>query len=146
MKWFTPPTGFDLLARKLLARRAGLRNAFGDSAAGERKLKVDVTFESRRLYVAPRKSVLFFARAGGERVRCYVKEDALVDLGRGLREETDLYQRCLLVFDQHRAAIQAAAARLIEAKVRESDGAVVVSRTALALETQPPLEALNADR
>jgi hypothetical protein len=107
---------------------------------------VDVTFESRRLYVAPRKSVLFFAKVGDLRVRCYVKEDALVEPGRGLREEADLYQRCLLAFDQHRAAIQAAAARLIEAGVLEPDGAVVVSKTALALETEPPLAALNTER
>ncbi|MGH8680342.1 MAG: DUF1488 family protein [Burkholderiales bacterium] len=107
---------------------------------------MSVTFESRRLYVAPRKSVLFFARRGDQRVRCYVKEDALVDLGRGLREEADLYQRCLLAFDEHRAAIESAAVRLIEAGVHKSDGAVVVSKTALALEIEPPLAALNTDR
>jgi len=107
---------------------------------------VDVTFEARRLYVAPRKSVLFFARIGDRRVRCYVKEDALVEPGRGLREEADVYQRCLLAFDQHRAAIHTAAARLIEANVLESDGAVTVSKTALALETEPPLAALDSDR
>jgi hypothetical protein len=28
----------------------------------------------------------------------------------------------------------------------EGDGAVVVSRTALALEAEPPIDALNADR
>jgi hypothetical protein len=95
---------------------------------------VRVTFEARRLYVAPRKSVLFFARVGDQRVRCYVKEDALVEPGRGLREEADLYQRCLLAFDQHRDSIQAAAMRLIEANVLESDGAVIVSSVAIALE------------
>jgi hypothetical protein len=107
---------------------------------------VDVTFEDRRLYVAPRKSVLFFAKVGEQRVRCYVREDALIEPARGLREEADLYQRCLLAFDQHRDAIQAAARRLIEARPPESDGAVVVSKTALALEAEPPLTALNADR
>jgi hypothetical protein len=105
----------------------------------------DITFESRRLYVAPRKSVLFFARVGDRRLRCYVKEDALVDPARGLRVDADSYQHCLLAFDQHKDSIQAAAARLIEASVMEPDGAVVVSRTALSLEVQPPLEALNAD-
>jgi hypothetical protein len=107
---------------------------------------VDVTFEARRLYVAPRKSVLFFAKVGDQRVRCYVNQDALVEPARGLREDADVYQRCLLAFDQHRDAIQAAARRLIEAHVLESDGAVVVSKTALALEAEPPLGALNADR
>ena len=105
-----------------------------------------VTFEARRLYVAPRKSVLFFARVGDQRVRCYVKQDALIDPARGLREDADLYQRCLLAFDQHRDSIQAAAMRLIEANVLESDGAVIVSRAALALEAESPLTALNSDR
>jgi ATP-dependent helicase YprA (DUF1998 family) len=107
---------------------------------------VDISFEDRRLYVAPRKSVLFFARVGDQRVRCYVREDALVEPARGLREDADLYQRCLLAFDQHRDAILAAARRLIAAGVAEGDGAVVVSRTALALEAEPPIDALNADR
>jgi hypothetical protein len=107
---------------------------------------MDITFEPRRLYVAPRKSVLFFANVGAVRVRCYVKEDALVDAARALREETDVYQRLLLAFDQHRDAIHAAARRLIDAKVVDPDGAIVVSRTALALEAEPPLAALNNDR
>jgi ATP-dependent helicase YprA (DUF1998 family) len=107
---------------------------------------VDISFEDRRLYVAPRKSVLFFARVGDQRVRCYVREDALVEPARGLREDADVYQRCLLAFDQHRDAILAAARRLIVAGVMEGDGAVVVSRTALALEAEPPIDALNADR
>ncbi len=107
---------------------------------------MDIIFEARRLYVAPRKSVLFFAQVGDQRVRCYVREDALVEPARGLREEADVYQRCLLAFDQHRDAIQAAARRLLEANVLESDGAVVVSKTALALEAEPPIDALNADR
>ena len=106
----------------------------------------DITFESRRLYVAPRKSVLFFARVGDRRIRCYVKEDALVDPARGLREDADPYQRCLLAFDQYKDSIQATAARLIEANVMESDGTVVVSRTALTLEAEPPLAALMPDR
>jgi Protein of unknown function (DUF1488) len=105
---------------------------------------VGIIFETRRLYVAPRKSVLFFARVGDQRVRCYVKEDALVEPARGLREDADLYQRCLLAFDERRDAIQAAATRLIDANVLERDGAVVVSKTALALEAEPPLAALSA--
>ena len=107
---------------------------------------VDIAFETRRLYVAPRKSVLFFANVGGRRLRCYIKQDALVEPARGFREESDLYQRCVLAFDQHREAIHAAATRLIEANVIEPDGAVVVSKTALTLEAEPPLAALNSDR
>jgi hypothetical protein len=104
---------------------------------------VKVVFEPRRLYVAPRKSVLFFAKVGDQRLRCYVKEDALVEPARGLREDADLYQRCLLAFDERRDAIQATARRLIEAKVLEADGAVIISRTALSLEVEPPIAALS---
>ena len=48
---------------------------------------MDITFETQRLYVAPRKSVLFFARVGDQRVRCYVEQDALIEPARALREE-----------------------------------------------------------
>jgi hypothetical protein len=105
---------------------------------------MDITFEARRIYVAPRKSVLFFARVGDQRVRCYVQQDALIEPARGLREDADLYQRCLLAFDHHKDLIQAAARRLIEAKVDDPDSAVVVSRAALALEAEPPLSALES--
>ena len=105
---------------------------------------MDITFETRRLYVAPRKSVLFFAKVGDQRVRCYVRQDALVEPALGLREESDLYQRCLLSFDQHRDAIHAAAMQLIEASVLTTDGAVIVSRTALTLEAHLPISALES--
>ena len=100
---------------------------------------MNVTFEARRLYVAPRKSVLFFAKVGDQRVRCYVQQDALVESAGG--DEADLYQRCLLSFDQHRDAIQAAAMRLIDASVLTTGGAVIVSRTALTLEADLPVAA-----
>jgi NAD(P)-dependent dehydrogenase (short-subunit alcohol dehydrogenase family) len=106
---------------------------------------VSVTFEARRLYVAPRKSVLFFARVGDQRVRCYVQQDALIEPARGLREDADVYQRCLLAYDHHRDLIQAAARRLIEAKVGGLDG-VVVSSAALALQAEAPLAALDSAR
>jgi hypothetical protein len=101
-----------------------------------------IVFEPRRLYVAPRKSVLFFARLDGKKVRCYVEQDALVEPARGLREEADIFQRCLLAFDQHRTAIESAAARLLMAGQLDEDGAVTVSSIALALEVDPPLAAL----
>jgi Protein of unknown function (DUF1488) len=94
---------------------------------------VEITFEARRLYVAPRKSVLFLARVGDQRVRGYVEQGALTEPPRALREDADLFQRCLLAFDQHRNAIEAAATRLIGANVLEFDGAVMVSKTALTL-------------
>jgi hypothetical protein len=98
---------------------------------------MSVTFEARRLYVAPRKSVLFFAKVGDRRVRCYIQQDALVETARG--DEADLYQRCLHSFDQHRDAIHAAAIRLIHASVLTTDGAVIVSRTELTLEADLPM-------
>jgi hypothetical protein len=78
------------------------------------EMNVSVTFEARRLYVAPRKSVLFLVRVGDQRVRCYVE--------------------------------QAAARRLIEAKVGGLDGVVVVSSAALALQAEAPLAALDFAR
>ena len=72
-----------------------------------------VTFEARRFYVAPRKSVLFFARLGDQRVRCYVEQDALIEPERALREDADAYRCYLLAFDHHRDLIQATARRLI---------------------------------
>ena len=105
---------------------------------------MEIKFESRRLYVAPRKSVLFFARMGDEKIRCYVKEDALIEPARGLREESDVFQRCLLAFDQHRGAIESAAARLMKANKLDPDGAVTISRTELVLQTEPPIAALGA--
>ena len=104
---------------------------------------MDITFETQRLYVAPRKSVLFFARVGDQRVRCYVEQDALIEPARALREEADIYQRCLLAFDHHKHLIQATARRLIAAKGDQLDGALVVSRAALALEEETPLPALE---
>lgn len=104
---------------------------------------MEIEFEARRFYVAPRKSVLFFARVGEDKIRCYVKQDGLIEPPRGLREEADVYQRCLLAFDQHRAAIESAAARMLTAGELDEDGAVTISGTALALEINPPLAALG---
>jgi hypothetical protein len=105
-------------------------------------IDMDVTFEARRLYVAARKSVLFFAKVGEQRVRCYVQQDALVESARG--KEADLYQCCLLSFDQHRDAIQAAAMRLIDVSVLTTGGAVIVSRAALLLEIDLPISASSS--
>ena len=102
-----------------------------------------ILFEARRLYVAPRKSVLFFARSNDEKIRCYVQQDALIEPARGLREESGVFQRCLLAFDQHRRTVESAAKRLIEAKKFDADGGVTISRAALALEAEPPLMALG---
>lgn len=104
---------------------------------------MQIVFEPRRLYVAPRKSVLFFARVNDEKIRCYVHEDALVEPARGLREEADLVQRCLLAFDAHRTAIESAAERLLTGGRIDEDGAVTISKAVLALEAAPPIAALS---
>ena len=107
---------------------------------------MSVTFEARRFYVAPRKSVLFFARVGDQRVRCYVQQDALIEPARALGEDAHVYQRCLVAYDHHRDLIQAAARHLIAAKVSGLDGAVVASSAALALQAEAPLAALDSAR
>jgi hypothetical protein len=82
-------------------------------------------------------------RVGDHRVRCYVEQDALIEPARALREDTDIYRRCLLAFDHHKDLIQATARRLLAAKGDELDGALVVTSTALALEAKAPLPALE---
>jgi len=105
---------------------------------------MELFFEPQRLYVATRKSVLFFARIGDEKIRCYVQQSALIEPARGLREESDVFQRCLLAFDQHRPAIESATRRLIEANRFDGDGGVTISRKVLALEAELPLVALGS--
>ena len=95
---------------------------------------MNVTFEQRRLYVAPRKSVLFFARVGDRRLRCYVQHAALLEPRSVPRDEPEAYKHYLSAYDRDKDLIQAAARRLIEANVLEPDGAVIVSSVAIALE------------
>lgn len=93
---------------------------------------MDVTFEARRLYVAPRKSVLFFAVVGKRRLRCYVHEAALVEPASIPRDETEPYKHYLSAYDRGKDLIHAAARRLIEANIMERDAPVIVSSVALA--------------
>lgn len=95
---------------------------------------MDVRFETRRLYVAPRKSVLFFAVVGERRLRCYVHETALVEPENLPRDGEAPYQHCLSAYDREKDLIQAAARRLIEANITARDGAVIISSAVLALE------------
>ena len=97
-------------------------------------MQMNVTFEARRAYVAPRKSVLFFAVLGERRLRCYVQEAALLERQSSPRDATEAYEHCLSVYDRNKDLIQAAARRLIEANLLERDGAVIVSSFAFALE------------
>jgi hypothetical protein len=55
----------------------------------------------------PRKSVLFFARVGDQRVRCYVQQDALIEPAHTLGEDVDVYQRCRLAFLEAEALLAA---------------------------------------
>ena len=96
--------------------------------------RMNVTFEGRRLYVAPRKSVLFFAVIGERRLRCYVHETALLERQDVPRDETEAYKHYLSAYDRDKDQIQAAARRLIEANVLELDGAIIVSSLARTLE------------
>ena len=95
---------------------------------------MNVTFEQRRLYVAPRKSVLFFAQVGERRLRCYVKHAVLLEPQSVPRDEAEAYKQYLSAYDRNKDLIQASARRLIEANVLEPDGAVIVSSAAMALE------------
>ena len=93
-----------------------------------------VTFEQRRLYVAPRRSVLFFALVGERRLRCYVQRAALIEAQSAPRDEAEAYKHYPAAYDRDKDLIQAAARRLIEADILEPDGAVIVSSVAIALE------------
>ena len=95
---------------------------------------MNVTFEQKRLYVAPRKSVLFFAQVGDRRLRCYVKHAVLLEPQSVPRDEAEAYQHYLSAYDRNRDLIQASARRLIEANALEPDGAVIVSSVAIAVE------------
>ncbi len=95
---------------------------------------MDITFEARRLYVAPRKSVLFFAVVGERRLRCYVQQAALIEPQSAPRDEAEAYKHYQSAYDRDKDLIQAAARRLIESNVLEPDGAVIVSSVAIALE------------
>jgi len=95
---------------------------------------MNVTFEQKRLYVAPRKSVLFFAQVGERRLRCYVKHAVLLEPQSVPRDEAEAYRQYLSAYDRNRDLIQASAKRLIEANALEPDGAVIVSSVAIELE------------
>ena len=95
---------------------------------------MNVTFEQKRVYVAPRKSVLFFALIGERRLRCYVQHAALIEAQSAPRDEAEAYKHYLATYDRNKELIQAVARRLIEADVLEPDGAVIVSSVAIALE------------
>lgn len=151
MTFFTQLRGTCVLESKMpLAYWPGadpeMQSPWSEGRVGGAELEMDIRFERQRIYVAPRKSVLFFAWVDGEKVRCYVKQDALIGPARALREESDLFQRCLLEFDRHRRVIESTTGRLIRERRFDPDGAVTVSSSVLALEAEPALGALARSR
>jgi hypothetical protein len=91
-----------------------------------------ISFEYGRLYVEPRESVLFFARRGEERIRCYVTKSALVKRFRAKDDAANAYKYCLCAYDRNSAEIQATARRLLEENRLAADRTVVVSPEVIA--------------
>ncbi len=86
-----------------------------------------VEFEQGRLYVEPRQSVLFFARAGGKRLSCYVARETLVEHFGARRETTSAYKYCLCAYDRNAEAIHEIARQQILAQAFAPDGAIVLA-------------------
>jgi hypothetical protein len=91
-----------------------------------------LTFEPDYLYVEPRQSVLFFARIGGRRLRCYVERAALVAHCEAEDEAHEAYRHCLRAYHRNRDMIQAVARALIESSALAPECVVVVSAVAIA--------------
>jgi Protein of unknown function (DUF1488) len=85
-----------------------------------------VEFEQGRLYVEARQSVLFFARIGEQRLRCYVTRDALAQHFGAQSETANAYKYCLRAYDRNAELIHEVARQLIAAKRYAPDGAVIV--------------------
>lgn len=105
------------------ARRAGACRP-GTAAA-------EVTFDDERHYVMPRESVLFFARAGGRRLRCYVERAALLAHFGAPADAHEVVRHCLRLYDANRFRIQTAARRLIADRALAPEGDVIVSGAAI---------------
>jgi hypothetical protein len=73
-----------------------------------------IQFEDGRLYVELRESVLFFARAGEARIRCYISQETLVAHFGARNDAENAYKFCVCAYDRHRDAIQRIARRLID--------------------------------
>jgi hypothetical protein len=72
-----------------------------------------IRFEDGRLYVEPRESVLFFARVGEARIRCYVDRATLVEHFGAKDDAENAYKFCVCAYDRNREPIQELATRLI---------------------------------
>jgi hypothetical protein len=86
-----------------------------------------IRFEDGRLYVEPRESVLFFARIGEARIRCYVDRATLV-AHFGAKDDADnAYKFCVCAYDRNREPIQELATRLIDEVGPAAEGEVLIT-------------------
>ena len=95
-------------------------------------MSTGVEFEQGRLYVEPRKSVLFFARLGEARLRCYVTLETLVEHFGARRDIANAYKYCLRAYDRNDEVIQEIARQLILENEFAPDGAIVVGAATVA--------------
>jgi hypothetical protein len=80
-----------------------------------------IRFEDGRLYVEPRESVLFFARVGDARIRCYVDRATLVEHFGAKDDAHNAYKFCVCAYDRNREPIQQLARRLLGAAAAEDE-------------------------
>jgi hypothetical protein len=90
-----------------------------------------VEFEQGRLYVEPRHSVLFFARRGELRLRCYVTRVTLEEHFGARMDPTNAYKFCLRAYDRNAELIHEVARQLIAEEAFTADGAIVVTPQAV---------------
>ncbi|HLB17145.1 MAG TPA: DUF1488 domain-containing protein [Burkholderiales bacterium] len=86
-----------------------------------------IRFEDGRLYVEPRESVLFFARVGEARIRCYVDRATLVEHFGAKDDAENAYKFCVCAYDRNREPIQELATRLIDEVGLAADGEVLIT-------------------
>jgi hypothetical protein len=86
-----------------------------------------IRFEDGRLYVEPRESVLFFARVGDARVRCYVDRATLVEHFGAKDDAVNAYKFCVCAYDRNREPIQEIATRLLGEVELAADGEVLIT-------------------
>jgi hypothetical protein len=86
-----------------------------------------IRFEDGRLYVEPRASVLFFARVGEARIRCFVDRATLVTHFGAKDDAENAYKFCVCAYDRHREPIQELATRLIDEAGCAGDDEVLIT-------------------
>jgi len=86
-----------------------------------------IQFEDGRLYVELRESVLFFARVGGARIRCYITRATLIEHFGARDDAANAYKFCVCAYDRHRDSIQRVARRLIDESGLTWDDEILIS-------------------